>query len=67
MIGKPTICKKCLFFQTGCKRNHYNYICIAKIRPAIDFVTGKRKFIGYRLCKEVNTNGKCSDYKEKKE
>jgi len=61
--SEPAICMKCIFFHTGQSR----YLCIAKIRKATNFVTGKEKLKGYRNCTDVNTDGKCPDYKEKKE
>jgi len=59
---EPVICKKCVF----CIKEGDYYMCIAKMKLIIDFVTGKKLLRNKRECKEVNTDGKCPDYKEKK-
>lgn len=56
---EPTICTKCIFYQ----KYRYYHTCIAKVRPATDFITGKKKLGGFRPCKDANTDGKCPDYK----
>jgi len=60
---EPTICTKCIFYQ----ERQCNRVCIARIKKIMDFVTGKEIIKGYRLCREVNTDGKCLDYREKEE
>ena len=62
-MAEPTICIKCEFYQ----ERQFCRMCIAKVKPVTNFVTGKRELTNYRLCKDTNTCGKCPDYKEMRE
>ena len=57
--GLVTICTNCIFYTKRC----YRHTCTAQVKPAIDFVTGKKYLIGYKTCKQANPRGKCFDYR----
>jgi hypothetical protein len=66
MKNKLTICKNCEFFHNifttvSGKRFLIDPQCISEQAPLQDFISGRK------LCKDINTDGKCKFYKKRPE
>ena len=67
-----TICFECRFFHnkepnSPRKNVWYNHQCIASpLSKSINPVTGYYTDVSFKYCRNVNTDGQCSKFKESK-